>query len=434
MQCVCVYIGCTFCASLLTPPPLSLFLQCTVSNANGITKTQVYYPRPRSYSAGSQNTTVASNKRLSAPITSTSTSSGAPTTPTMKVVRINAKLYGKAKSLEEGKKALGSPTGSIGSNGGGSSSTMRYKTELCRPFQENGFCKYGDKCQFAHGEHDLRSLPRHPKYKTELCRTYHTRGFCPYGLRCHFIHHIDETRKNIEGGCGGVPKSPTKQRSFSFNMPLSPSLDSGISSPDDYQRGKYFEFPIGGDHNGSGSGSSGSSGSEGEFRDFEHSFEQDVVTSGGGCVPPSYRPLHQQDSITSPDPFLDLDMNSVGSDSPLKPLPDDFTMEAYSMQELMSQITLEETTTTTAAVAAAASATTACCSSSPHSSSSPSSSSVLQQQQQQQGRCRSNSSNSGHRLPVFDDMLNTRSDSALLEGNLNSNQSPSHLGSFFGAM
>lgn len=72
------------------------------------------------------------------------------------------------------------------------SSTSRYKTELCRPFEENGKCKYGEKCQFAHGRHELRQMVRHPKYKTELCRTYHTTGLCPYGPRCHFIHNQDE--------------------------------------------------------------------------------------------------------------------------------------------------------------------------------------------------------------------------------------------------
>ncbi|XP_007255856.3 mRNA decay activator protein ZFP36L2-B [Astyanax mexicanus] len=72
--------------------------------------------------------------------------------------------------------------------------STRYKTELCRPFEENGACKYGEKCQFAHGYHELRSLSRHPKYKTEPCRTFHTIGFCPYGPRCHFIHNADERR------------------------------------------------------------------------------------------------------------------------------------------------------------------------------------------------------------------------------------------------
>uniref|UniRef100_A0A1E1X3D8 C3H1-type domain-containing protein n=1 Tax=Amblyomma aureolatum TaxID=187763 RepID=A0A1E1X3D8_9ACAR len=75
--------------------------------------------------------------------------------------------------------------------------SSRYKTELCRPFEESGTCKYGDKCQFAHGGHELRTLARHPKYKTELCRTFHTTGFCPYGPRCHFIHNSDESRKNV---------------------------------------------------------------------------------------------------------------------------------------------------------------------------------------------------------------------------------------------
>ncbi|XP_061766900.1 mRNA decay activator protein ZFP36L2 isoform X1 [Nerophis ophidion] len=82
--------------------------------------------------------------------------------------------------------------------------STRYKTELCRPFEENGSCKYGEKCQFAHGYHELRSLSRHPKYKTEPCRTFHTIGFCPYGPRCHFIHNADERRPapnaNVQAG------------------------------------------------------------------------------------------------------------------------------------------------------------------------------------------------------------------------------------------
>lgn len=76
--------------------------------------------------------------------------------------------------------------------GGRGVNSSRYKTELCRPFEENGHCKYGDKCQFAHGMHELRNLSRHPKYKTERCRTFHTIGFCPYGPRCHFIHNEEE--------------------------------------------------------------------------------------------------------------------------------------------------------------------------------------------------------------------------------------------------
>ncbi|XP_055986508.1 mRNA decay activator protein ZFP36L2-like, partial [Sorex fumeus] len=80
-----------------------------------------------------------------------------------------------------------------GSRAGGAPGP-RYKTELCRPFEESGACRYGDKCQFAHGGRELRLLARHPKYKTELCRTFHSAGLCPYGPRCHFIHNADERR------------------------------------------------------------------------------------------------------------------------------------------------------------------------------------------------------------------------------------------------
>ncbi|XP_075232845.1 tis11 zinc finger protein [Lycorma delicatula] len=102
--------------------------------------------------------------------------------------------------------------------------TSRYKTELCRPFEESGSCKYGDKCQFAHGGHELRNLVRHPKYKTELCRTFHTVGFCPYGPRCHFIHNADEAR----GSCGGIPIKSSRPR---LCLPPAPGLGSSADTP-----------------------------------------------------------------------------------------------------------------------------------------------------------------------------------------------------------
>lgn len=99
-------------------------------------------------------------------------------------------------------------------NGRSQANSSRYKTELCRPFEENGTCKYGDKCQFAHGSKELRTLQRHPKYKTELCQTFHTTGFCPYGPRCHFIHNSEESKKNVinslQASIQSSPKANTK--------------------------------------------------------------------------------------------------------------------------------------------------------------------------------------------------------------------------------
>ncbi|XP_063043176.1 cysteine three histidine 1 [Engraulis encrasicolus] len=72
--------------------------------------------------------------------------------------------------------------------------STRYKTELCIRYAETGDCKYAERCQFAHGLHDLHVPSRHPKYKTELCRTFHTTGFCVYGTRCLFVHGLHEQR------------------------------------------------------------------------------------------------------------------------------------------------------------------------------------------------------------------------------------------------
>ena len=32
---------------------------------------------------------------------------------------------------------------------------VRKKYESCKNFRETGVCKYGDKCLFAHGDHEL---------------------------------------------------------------------------------------------------------------------------------------------------------------------------------------------------------------------------------------------------------------------------------------
>ncbi|KAL5269747.1 hypothetical protein ACHWQZ_G003274 [Mnemiopsis leidyi] len=98
----------------------------------------------------------------------------------------------------------------------GKNNASRYKTELCRPFEESGSCKYGEKCQFAHGLNELRNLSRHPKYKTELCRTFHTIGFCPYGPRCHFIHNTEEKR--------APPISPGPHNSGNATLQTLPAL------------------------------------------------------------------------------------------------------------------------------------------------------------------------------------------------------------------
>nr|KAG5711902.1 hypothetical protein BaRGS_026343 [Batillaria attramentaria] len=185
-----------------------------------------------------------------------------------------------------------------GNHGGGSGrgvNSARYKTELCRPFEESGHCKYGDKCQFAHGAHELRNLARHPKYKTERCRTYHTIGFCPYGPRCHFIHNEDERI---------VAKPPPSQRILpapsSAALPQRPNNLCGLNS-----LGSSFE---------SVSPPSSSTSSPGNL---SPSFVPDDMLPSVAFSPTSSSssPSHSQDSSFSASPRSSPVFNFPASDA-----------------------------------------------------------------------------------------------------------------------
>lgn len=108
--------------------------------------------------------------------------------------------------------------------------SSRYKTELCRPFEENGSCKYGDKCQFAHGGNELRNISRHPKFKTELCRTYHTIGFCPYGHRCHFIHNEEEMKAMQKARQASLDAQVKRPNTINFDSSFNGSMGSNAES------------------------------------------------------------------------------------------------------------------------------------------------------------------------------------------------------------
>lgn len=254
-------------------------------------KTQVYYSpgRPRSYSAGSSAINSPSKcTPMSAPIKPSRSISQKP-------------QFVKTKSVDENKP-----------------SATRYKTELCRPFQDYGFCRYGEKCQFAHGEDELRALPRHPKYKTELCRTYHTRGFCPYGSRCHFIHNLDEL---CEDGPDESQRSRSPTKTTGFNVPISPSLDSGISSPDDVL-------------------SLSSAGSGSGVFDFQSS-GQSCGSDDSDCFDLVNSLGYVNDPLGSP-PSHELDCLSVGLNSPTKCVSDVFTAAPKNLTSMMQGLNLND--------------------------------------------------------------------------------------------
>lgn len=89
-----------------------------------------------------------------------------------------------------------------------------YKTRLCRNFME-GSCRYGNVCNFAHGEDDLRaeatllvmsSAAANPAsdrasaegadlFKTRMCKNFEQTGYCKFNNKCHFAHGMAELRK-----------------------------------------------------------------------------------------------------------------------------------------------------------------------------------------------------------------------------------------------
>lgn len=90
--------------------------------------------------------------------------------------------------------------------------TTKYKTVLCKHFGQTGTCSYGDKCQFAHGFHELKSSmnngtiqmnqdPNKPKtapnpsnFKIVKCKNWENTGSCKYGSVCTFAHGDSEMR------------------------------------------------------------------------------------------------------------------------------------------------------------------------------------------------------------------------------------------------
>ncbi|CCE82293.1 Piso0_002013 [Millerozyma farinosa CBS 7064] len=66
--------------------------------------------------------------------------------------------------------------------------TQLYKTELCASYVKTGVCPYGSKCQFAHGESELKHVDRPPNWRSKPCANWSKFGSCRYGSRCCFKH------------------------------------------------------------------------------------------------------------------------------------------------------------------------------------------------------------------------------------------------------
>ena len=76
---------------------------------------------------------------------------------------------------------------STNSNKTNPQSQIKYKTELCRTFEERGYCPYAHKCRFAHGKTELVVVETESS-KKKRCNGFWMNGCCSYGRRCKFGH------------------------------------------------------------------------------------------------------------------------------------------------------------------------------------------------------------------------------------------------------
>ena len=105
----------------------------------------------------------------------------------------------------------------------------RYKTTLCKKFSSGQTCPYGDKCQFAHGQQELRLYSGQNmvqnmalggsvnnkqqnnmiNYKIVKCKNWEKDRTCKYGAHCTFAHGDGDLRNKADN---------LYQMNNSFNM------------------------------------------------------------------------------------------------------------------------------------------------------------------------------------------------------------------------
>ena len=134
-------------------------------------------------------------------------------------------------------------------------SNPRYKTALCKKFTENQSCPYGDKCQFAHGEQELRNFNGHAQnmmyplgmgtknqnnmlnYKIVKCKNWEKDKTCKYGVHCTYAHGDEELRNKADNLYQMNP-------SFSLMMPIIANPNMDMAQMQQFMPNNQFMMPM----------------------------------------------------------------------------------------------------------------------------------------------------------------------------------------------
>ena len=86
--------------------------------------------------------------------------------------------------------------------GAGGPGEQQYKTVVCKNWEAEGRCQWGEQCKWAHGKEDLNtgrgsrvggqtSSHWNSQFKSVLCSKW-GQGLCTYGAKCMFAHGHQE--------------------------------------------------------------------------------------------------------------------------------------------------------------------------------------------------------------------------------------------------
>ena len=113
------------------------------------------------------------------------------------------------------------------------------KTELCKNWEAYYYCKFGDRCSFAHGIEELRiRTDMLPTYKLRQCKQFIEMGLCSYGTRCQFIHNNLTLEKQREASYSKMLNENCKFIKVRINC-LTENRDVYVSS---YERRRLRVF------------------------------------------------------------------------------------------------------------------------------------------------------------------------------------------------
>ena len=127
-------------------------------------------------------------------------------------------------------------------------SNPRYKTSLCKHFGTPQGCSYGEKCQFAHGNQELRlnnnQMPyimnagtpglagsktsnSMLNYKIVKCKNWEKDKTCKYGVHCTFAHGDNDLRTKSDNLYMGtsIPVMIPYYDMNSMGMMMPPNVD-----------------------------------------------------------------------------------------------------------------------------------------------------------------------------------------------------------------